>query len=212
MKKGIVFIGGGDWALEIYNWLSGAIGYNDKWYFKGVLDTTPEVLGSLKKYYLGKEDDFIFCDDTLFVCTITNSSIKRKIVSKMKLRGANFFTLIHASSIIGTDVKLGEGNIVSPFVYIANDTTIGDFVGINVGSLIGHNVEIGDYTQINSNCDITGHVKIGQECFLGASVCIIPQIKIADKVNLGAGCVVIRHIKKEDSRYFGNPAREINFN
>jgi sugar O-acyltransferase (sialic acid O-acetyltransferase NeuD family) len=209
--KNLIFIGAGDWALEVFSWLPQVQGYGTEWRFKGFLDKNSDALSNISfcPYpIITSEDIYEIEDNDVFVCLVAKPSVRTAIVEKMILKSAKFINLIHPTVLFFNNVQLGVGIVISPYCVVSNNVKIGNHVSINLACTLGHDVEIGDCCQISSQCDLTGHVKVGKRVMMGSRVSIIPKIKVYDDATIGAGSVVIRHVKAQQS-VFGNPAMNI---
>ena len=58
-------------------------------------------------------------------------------------KGALFISLIHHTARIGTNVKLGVGNIVGAYTSIGADAKIGSYNLIQSYTVMGHDVQMG---------------------------------------------------------------------
>jgi len=206
----LIIVGAGGMGREVFSWLSHEIKDNVDFIIKGFIDDNPEALGSLSYpiKVIGSIIDYQPGINERLVLAILDPKTRKTITRQLMAKGANFYTLIHPSSIIGTNVKIGMGSIVCPNCILTNDIEIGNFVFINTSSTIGHDVTIGDFTSVNGKVEITGNVKVGKECLFGVGAKVIPGRKIGDGATVGAGSVVIRNIP-EGVSVFGNPAKRI---
>lgn len=209
----LIIIGAGGLGREVYSWLSQELEEKQDFAIKGFIDDNPN---SLDEYdypikIIGTIADYCPKPEERLVLSILDPNMKKKIVKSLSQRGAKFYKLIHPSSILGTNVKIGKGCVICPNCILTNDIKIGDFVFINTNSTIGHDTIIGDFTSINGNVDITGEVKIGKECLFGVGAKVIPGRTIGDNVVIGAGSVVIRNFGSNFT-IFGNPAKKVYIN
>lgn len=206
----LIIVGAGGMGREVYSWLSQEIKGKKDHKIKGFIDDNPhsldgynypvKVIGTIADYWPNPEEKLVL--------SILNPAVKKRITKFLSQRGAKFYKLIHPSTILGFNVKIGKGCIISPNCILTNDIKIGDFVFINTNSTIGHDAVIGNFTSINGNVDITGNIKIGSECLFGVGAKVIPGRKIGDGVVVGAGSVVITNVGSNVS-IFGNPAKKI---
>jgi sugar O-acyltransferase (sialic acid O-acetyltransferase NeuD family) len=209
--KNLILIGAGDWGQEVHSWIHESIQYGVEYIFKGFIDDNVNVLAKSdldSNLYLGPVNSYIPIENDVFICTIANLEYKEKAIQNIFLKGGRFVNAFHKSVCFIGKSQIGYGVILSPFVAISNNCTIGNHIGINLFCSIGHDVIIGDYSQLSAHCDLTGHVVLGANVFLGSRVSIIPSVHIASYTVLGAGAVVFRNIK-ESATYIGNPAKKL---
>lgn len=211
--KNLYIIGAGGFGREVYSWISGTKDSDKPWAFKGFID---DDLDALKVFeydikVVSSLVDFNVKPNDIFICAIGNPKTKQICVDIIKSKGAiDFLNVIHPSSIVAKNVKLGEGVILCPLTIINSDAVLGNFVTVNNHSNVGHNSVVGDWSQISGYCDITGGVVIGEYVFFGSSSTILPNLKIGNNSIIGAGSVVVRNVDSNSS-VFGNPAKKINF-
>lgn len=206
----LIIIGAGGLGREVYSWLSQEIKEKQNYKIKGFIDDNPnslddfeypvKVISTINNYRPNPEEKLVL--------SILNTETKKRIVESLSQREAKFYKLIHPTSILGTNVKLGKGCVICPNCILTNDIQIGDFVFINTSSTIGHDTVIGDFTSINGKVEITGKVKVGSGCSFGVGAKVIPGRSIGNNVVVGAGSIVIRNFGNNIT-IFGNPAKKV---
>ena len=207
MEKKVVIVGAGGMGREVYNWLSiDRSGIN----ITGFIDDNLSALDGFN-YPVGvvsKISNYVPLESTVHVLAIMNPLTKRKVVTTLKSIGCEFISFVHPTAIIGVNVGVGEGNVISPSCILTCDITLGSYVFLNTQTTLGHDVSVGDYTSINGKVDVSGCVEIGGDVIVGSHVVILPQKKIASGAKIGAGSVVVGNINHPVS-VFGNPAKMI---
>lgn len=119
-------------------------------------------------------------------------------------------------NLIASDVKfhdpdsfsIGIGNIIFFSCRISCDVKMGDFNLMNSLASLGHDVKIGNRNVINPAVRISGDCRVGDDNFFGVQSIILQGITIGNNTRIGASSVVIK-TTKDDSLYFGNPAKRI---
>ena len=206
----LIIVGAGGMGREIFSWLSHDIRGKDNYKIKGFIDDNRQALDNLQYpiQIIGSIEDYQPNDQERFIISILETQTRKRIAESLIKRNAQFYTLIHPTVIIGTNVNIGIGCIICPNCIITNDIVVGDFVFINTSSTIGHDVVIGDYSSINGKVEITGNVHVGEECFFGVGAKVIPGRRIGNGARVGAGSIVIKHVPAGVT-VFGNPAKTI---
>ncbi len=178
----------------------------------GFLDDNKDIQGN--EIYLGKkvlgtthEEDVERYKNNYFVIGIGSNKI-RKIISN-KYPSLKWYTAVHPSSIIATDVTIGDGSVVMPGAIINPGTKIGNHVIVNTGVTIDHDNIIGDYVHISPGAHLAGTVKVGEQTWICTGVTIVNNITIGKNNIIGAGATVIRNIEQENSTFIGVPAKKI---
>lgn len=120
----------------------------------------------------------------------------------------DFPPLIHPTAILGKNVQLGKGVIVTAYSHLTCDIMVGDGVQFNLQTTVGHDSVIGDFVTTAPKVSISGHVRIGKQVTLGTSSTVLPGVSICDDVVVGAGAVVTKDIT-EPGIYVGVPATRI---
>lgn len=215
--KKLVIMGAGGFGREVHAWLLDAIKnggcratHDTTWEIAGFIDdvsNAPDIFPGLPPI-LSKIDDYVPAPDTYVVCAIANPAAKKLLTQKLLAKGTQFFTLIHSSAVIGTNVVIGEGTVICPFTVLSTDLSVGDFVTINSGCTIGHDARIADYCTLSGHCDVTGGVSLHEGAFLGSHAVIVPKVVVGEYSVVGAGSVVIRKVAPGVT-VFGVPAKRI---
>ncbi|OLS38418.1 acetyltransferase [Bacillus sp. MRMR6] len=207
MKK-VVIVGAGGLARMIYSWLPSMIG--DSWKVIGFISDRLDILDDYNYNIpiISTIEDYQPEEDHVLVMAIADPKDKLAVGQALEKRGGKFLSLIHPTAIIGENVELGNGCVVSPRAVLTCDIQIGDYVLINLCSTIGHDVVIGNGCTINSHSDVTGCAKLGIGVFLGSHSVITPSVKVRDFAKIGAGSVVVKQVKPETT-VFGIPAKQI---
>lgn len=144
-----------------------------------------------------------------YFIAIGDNKIRTQIHARLIEEGLHApVNAIHASSVIGSHVKLGNGIMIGVNAVVNAQAKIGDNVVINTLSVVEHEVIIGKNSFIAPNSTILGGAKIGSGCFIGANSVILQNIEIGENCVIGAGTVVIRNIPP-NSKVVGNPQRII---
>ncbi|MEW9052651.1 MAG: acetyltransferase [Neobacillus sp.] len=207
MKK-VIIVGAGGLARMIYSWLPSII--SDSWEVIGFISDRLDILNDYNYNLpiISTIQDYQPEEDHVLVMAIADPKDKLAVGKALENRGGKFISLIHPTAIIGENVQLGNGCIISPRAILTCDIQVGDFVMINLCSTIGHDVVIGNGCTINSHSDVTGCAELGTGVFLGSHAVITPSIKVRDFAKIGAGSVVVKKVKP-DTTVFGIPAKQI---
>jgi len=209
MKK-LIIIGARGFGREVYNLATKSKEYNTEWTIKGFLDDKQNALDDFSNYpsIISSVEDYQVQEEDIFICALGDVKNKKKYVNLILLKRGEFTNIIHPSSIINLNVKLGVGIIIGPFTYISNDTTIGNFTTIQTHCAIGHDVKIGDYCQINALSFLGGFVEVNEGVIINPGVNIARLNKIGEYSTIGINSTVLKTVKP-NCTVFGTPAKEI---
>ena len=205
----VVIVGAGGFGREVYLWTKDSFP-NDQYKIKGFLDDNPKILdnynmdigiiGDLDGYEIEKQDRFVFA--------IGDIDVKKRLVTRLKKKGAKFLTLIHPTAIVANTAKIGQGVIICPFVIVTDHAQLGDFVMMNIYSSCGHDVKVGSYCILSPYATLNGFVILEDEVFLGTHSTIIPYKKVGYKSKISANSVVMRGVPP-NKIVFGVPGKPI---
>lgn len=207
-KNRLLIIGAGGYGRELADYLLTSE-YPENTQLAGYLDDNPQALKNKKSKLpiLGDITTFKFMEDDMALIAIADITIKMDLVDKLRGR-VKFFTLVSERSLIGSNVKIGEGAIICPGAKLGSNMTIGDFVSVNVDSVLGHDSVIGDYCSIMPNVDVGGGAIVGKSVFLATKSVVAPSITVCAESYLGVGSINIKDVTSPGT-YFGNPARRL---
>jgi len=181
----------------------------NKWEKIEFLDDNEEIEVALGLKVVGKLTDIEkFINNSDVFVAIGDNATREKVFSKFEIIGATIPTLIHPSSIIGTDVNIGPGTVIMAGVVINCCTTIGKGCIINTSSSIDHDNVIDDFVHISPGARLAGTVKVGRLTWIGIGASIIHNLFVTDKCTIGAGSVVLSNIYLQGI-YVGTPSKVI---
>ena len=210
MMKKIIIVGAGGLGREVLAWLLDILKSDSIYTFTGFLDANINALEPFNCSYsiLGDPGDYIPRQDELFICALGSPKAKKKVCSLLRERGAQFFSLIHPSAVVGPRCSLGEGVVICPGAVLTTDITLGEFTLVNAQATIGHDAHIGPWSTISGHADVTGFAKLGEGVFLGSHASVLPRVQVGDYAIVGAGSVAVRRVKP-NSTVFGVPAKQL---
>lgn len=210
MKKRIAFIGSGDMAFNIKNYIdtsteSVSVGIYDDFKTKG------EVLNKLP--ILGSTDDVL--ND------YNNGNFDFLIISigytKMEVRQMYFekffgivplYTFIHESCIVHPSAKIGEGAVLFPGCIVDQNVMIYENVFVHLACTISHDSVIKKHCYLSPSVTLAGFVEIGEKCNIGVGTVISDNVTICESIRTGAGTIVVKNLN-ETGTYVGVPAYKI---
>ena len=145
--KEIILLGAGGHAAVILDILKAQIANGEKIKIKGLLDNSnkSECMGYPVLGSTSEANDFNE-ENTYFIIAIGSNEIRYNLSEKYG--HLKFFTAIHPSVIIGSQVQIGDGTVVMPNAVINANSQIGQHVIINTGVIVEHDNWIGDYVHL----------------------------------------------------------------
>ena len=174
---------------------------------KSLLRTTyPDI--DFDFFVISNDDDYNPLIHGDPIIAIGSSKVRKKIVSFLENKFPNllFPTIIHPTTFIGENVKIGKGSIITQNSVLTSNIELGDFCHLNLGTTIGHDTIIQDYFTSAPGVNISGNCKINEHVYLGTNSCVIENLSISSNIILGAGSVVTKNLT-EPGTYVGVPAK-----
>ena len=207
-KEDLIIIGAGN--------VGGFLAYNLKTFpynVLGFLDDDPEKHGKVFYGYpvLGGVDDITkyFDKGSLNVIVgIANPKIKRAIVEKYERLPVLFPKIIMEDVWVSEKVTIGEGVILYPGVSINFESTIGDFVIINMNCAIGHNCHISEYSTLAPSVSLAGFTHLENCVDMGINSSTLQNVRIGNSAVIGGMAMVIDDIPSNCTAV-GVPAKVI---
>lgn len=142
------------------------------------------------------------------VIAIGDPNIKSLLVDRLINPQLTFPVLIHPTAVIGHEVSLSDGCMITAGCVLTADIRVGKHVLVNLNSTIGHDVILGDYSSVMPGAHISGAVKVGKRVFIGTGVAVLQHISIHDDAIIGAGAVVTKSVQAPET-VVGIPARTL---
>ncbi len=210
--KDLIIIGARGYGREVFNLATQCKEFNAEYVIKGFLDDNSDALIGFEGYpkIISSVENYKVQENDVFVCALGSIKWKKYYVEQLLSKGGIFTNLIHPTSIINSNVKLGTGLIVSMYSNISNDCSIGDYVTIQGFVAIGHDSSVGNWSHINAYSFMGGYAVLEEEVCLNTRATILPNVKVGNNATIGAGSIVLKNVK-ENTTVFGNPAKKIEF-
>jgi len=205
----IVIVGAGGFGREQYNRFKDFFPQN-KYKIKGFLDDNASILDnySLEIGIIGNLDNYEVQNQDRFIFAIGNIETKKRLVEKLKNKGAKFLTFIHQTAIVANTARIGEGSIVCPFCLVSNNAQLDDFVLMNAYSSCGHDTKVGKYCILSPYATLNGFVVLEDEVFLGTHATVTAYKKVGYQSKVSANSVVMRDVPP-NRIVFGVPGKAI---
>jgi sugar O-acyltransferase (sialic acid O-acetyltransferase NeuD family) len=145
------------------------------------------------------------------VIAIANSRSRQDLAEKCMQLGLKAWGVRAVNCVTMDDVSIGEGAILSPFVTITSNVSIGTHFHANLYSYVEHDCRIGNFVTFAPGVQCNGNVIIEDHAYIGAGALIrqgTPNapLTIGRGAIVGMGAVVTKNVAPS-STVVGNPAR-----
>jgi len=167
----------------------------------GVIDDAPSKtnLQRLRERgvdYLGTTNDWLSqrVPGEVFVLGIGSPRVRRMLVEKLELGGAEPFTTIHPTVSLGSQSVIGKGAVICSGAVVSTNVKLGRHVHVNPNVTIGHDSELDDFVSVNPAAVISGDVHLATGVLVGAAATVLQQLTVAEDALIGAGALVTRSV------------------
>jgi carbonic anhydrase/acetyltransferase-like protein (isoleucine patch superfamily) len=135
---------------------------------------------------------------------------RRQIIEEVDQHGLDLITVIHDTSLIGSNppAQIGAGSFIFPFSSLALGSQTGRNCIIGPYNLIGHYSRLGDNCITRPGVTISDKSNVGNNCVLNIKSTVTNKAHMVDHVELKAFSSVTKNIIKPGV-YIGTPARQI---
>ncbi len=207
--KNIIIIAAGGMGRTMYDLARESVGYGDEFVIKGFIDDNLNALDGFDGYppIIGTISDYQPETNDVFVCSIGGPARKRCMESIID-RGGQFQTIIHKTARIGTNVRIGKGNVIAAYTSLGSEASVGNYNLIQSYTVIGHDVKIGDWNRIDTHVTCVGGTEIRNGADIYTSAVLNHGVVVEDNAHVGALSFVIRRVK-EGTTVMGNPAKKL---
>lgn len=207
--KELIIIGAGGMGRTIFDIARESIGYEKEFKIKGFIDDNIDALEGFMNYppVLSTIKEYIPEENDVFTFSIGGTS-RRSCIDNLIEKGARFINLIHSTARIGSNVKLGIGNIIAAYASLGADCEVGNYNMIQSYTVIGHDAKVGDFNRIDTHVTCVGGIVIKNNTTIHTSAVINHKVTVEDNAKVGACSFVIRKVKPGDT-VLGVPAKKI---
>jgi len=151
------------------------------------------------------------CAEKNITYAIADSRIREEKSEFFRNSSANDWTVLAQNCLIMDDVKIGSGSIISPFVTLTSNISIGMNFHANIYSYVAHDCIVGDFVTLAPGVKCNGNVVIGSHAYIGTGAVIRngsnkDPLVIGKYAVVGMGAVVTKSVP-DGVTVIGNPAK-----
>lgn len=216
MSNVYAIYGSGGYAREVMPLLKNYVALNSETAHNEIcfIDDFAKKDSIVNSYIVLNFDDllFKFSGRKKYCCiAIADSNVREKLTTKCLQNNIHMISLKAENSIVMDAVSLGEGSVLSPFVTITSNVTIGKSFHANIYSYVAHDCVIGDFVTFAPSVKCNGNVHIKSGAYIGTGAIIYPGTKdkpivIGQNSKVATGAVVTKSVP-DNVTVIGNPAQ-----
>lgn len=144
---------------------------------------------------------------------VADGMTRAKLAQRLEADGVAVWSVAAANVVIMDAVEIGPGAILSPFVTLTSNISIGRCFHANLYSYVEHDCEIGDFVTFAPGVMCNGNVRICDHAYVGAGAMIRQgrpgkPLVIGRGAVVGMGAVVTKDVPP-GATVVGNPARPL---
>lgn len=151
-------------------------------------------------------DDAKCIPDLRVNIAFADPALRRRKADQCAADGLRTFNCQTPSALIGPNVEIDDGFILSHLSTITCDAKIGRAFHCNIYSYVAHDCVVGDFVTLAPRVCINGHVTIGDDSYIGTGAVVLPGVTIGRNAVVGAGAVVVRDVP-DNVTVVGMPAK-----
>lgn len=203
MAERIVIVGAGGFGRETLDVVE-AINLRGEvptWEVVGVVDDSPaavhlERLRARGYAHLGSIDQAKdILTSSAVAIGVGSPRARARIAARLDEMETRLATLVHPSSVVGSEARIGEGAVICAGVQVSTNVILGRRVHLNPGAIIGHDAELADDVSVNPGAIVSGEVRVGERSLIGAGAVVLQGLSIGEDVVVGASACVTRDVR-----------------
>lgn len=182
MENKYILLGGGGFAIELYEFMQAdnqnVVGYYAQEDNKELSTFIP---------WLGDMDNTpydAFDREAQYILAVRLLKYRDKFIQFMEKMDLTPGTFISSKAYFSKLAKIGKGAVAYPSAMITGNPVVGDYLFMDVFSIISHGNVMGDNIVIGPGVIVTGDTKIGDNVTFGANSAVLPGTKIGNNVEI----------------------------
>lgn len=197
MADKYIFLGGGGFAIELYDYMQNdhmnVIGY----YAKENNEELSEMIP-----WLGDMDTTPYEDfdrEAKYILAVRLLKYRYKMIEFMEKMQLEPGTFISSMAYCSKFAKIGKGAVIFPNAMIGGNPVVGNYLFMDIFSAISHGDIIGTNVVIGPGALISGDSTIGNCVTFGTNSAILPGTRIGDNVEIAINTYPKRRVHDNSS-------------
>jgi sugar O-acyltransferase (sialic acid O-acetyltransferase NeuD family) len=145
-------------------------------------------------------------DHDAVIVAIGDNAARRATTERLLASGESLGIACHPSVIVGAEVHIGAGSMLSAGAIITPRARLGTGVLLNTRSSVDHDSVLGDFVHVSAGAVVGARCHIGEETMISLGASVSSDRTVGARTIVGAGAVVVRDIP-DDVVAYGVPAR-----
>ena len=121
-----------------------------------------------------------------------DGKLRRQKAAQVLKDNFQLLSVMAPTCIVGDDVSIGEGAVLSDFSMITANVEVGRCFHANMYSYVAHDCVLGDFVTLAPRASVNGRVVIEDEVYVGAGATILQGIANRP-ITIGKGAVIGAH-------------------
>jgi len=109
----------------------------------------------------------------------------------------------HSTAVIGKNARIASDVIIEPFVFIADNCTIGAGTRVCSHASVFNNVVIEENVLVGNGASIREHAVLSSGAKVGTNSVVLPHAKVGKNVTVHALCLIGEHTVIEEGAWLG---------
>ncbi len=197
MSDKYIFLGGGGFAIELYEYMSSDGVEVAGYYAQSKNDELSEFIP-----YLGDmdaTDDKDFDRTAKYIVAVRLIKYRDKMIQFIEDHNLTAGSYVSSKAYYSRMAKLGKGTVIFPNAMVTGNPVVGDYLFMDSFSIISHGDVMGSNIVIGPGVIITGDSEIGNGVTFGVNSAILPGTKIGDNVEIAINTYPRRRVPDNSS-------------
>ena len=140
------------------------------------------------------------------IVAIGDNAARRKATERLVAAGETLAIACHPSVVIGQEVVIGAGSMLSAGAILTPRARIGTGVLVNTKASVDHDSVVGDFAHLSASATVGARCRVGDETMISLGASVMSNCTVGSRTIVGAGAMVVRDIP-DDVVAYGVPAR-----